>query len=302
MHDFLQRFMLRGAPVRGEYVSLDASWREVVTRHPGVGPALSQLGEVTAAGLLLAATLKFDGKLILQIHGDGPVSLLVVECDAAGMFRATLETREPAAPLPPGLRAQVNAHGKGRCVVTLDPPRRQPGEQPYQGIVPLDGERVSAILEGYMQRSEQLATRLWLAADGQRACGLLLQRLPDDGGDAGAHGDAEGWERLLHLAGTLDAPEMLATPGQTLVRRLFWNEPLHAIEHRDCRFACRCSRRKVAAMLEMLGRDEVESIIAEQGRIAVRCEYCKQPYEFDRVDGVGLFTGIAPVTGGERLH
>lgn len=305
MSDTLQRFLLRGAAVRGEFVSLDASWREIVGRHPGQGLACDRLGELTAAGLLLAATLKFDGKLVLQIHGDGPVSLMVVECDASGTFRATVKCREHAAmPASEDLRALVDVQGKGRFALTLDPRRRTVGLQPYQGIVPLEGTTVAQVLERYMARSEQVPTRLWLAADADRACGLLLQKLPAEGGTISpdSQSDVDGWSRMQHLADTLTRAELLAQPADTILERLFWNEPLHAFERRPCAFACSCSRDKVVAMLKMLGRAEVESIIAEQGSVSVRCDFCNAPYRFDPVDSLGLFADFPPLPQGGARH
>lgn len=300
MSDSLHRFMLEGAPVRGEIVSLDSAWLEIVNRHLLPASVRDRLGELAAATLLLAASLKFDGSLVLQIHGDGPVSLLVVECDAAGVFRATVKLRDGREPPPEAnLRQLVDAHGNGRFVVTLDPRTRTPNRQPYQGIVPFEGDRLSEVLERYMDRSEQVPTRLWLAADGHRAVGLLLQRLPDHGGSAGrAHADADvdGWERMQLLADTITSEELLGLPPEQVLRRLFWQERIEQLERRECRFACSCSREKVSSMLRMLGRDEVEAIVSEQGQVEVRCEFCNNAYGFDSVDCAGLF---APGFGGE---
>ena len=326
--DTLQRFMLRGAPVRGEVVSLDAAWREVADRHAFPRSVRDRLGELCAAGLLLSASLKFDGALILQIHGDGPVALLVVECEADGTFRATAKLRDGAAcPEDADLATLVNAHGRGRFVVTLDPRTDTPHRQPYQGIVPFEGRTVAEVLERYMARSEQVPTRLWLAADDARATGLLLQRLPEEGGrpaawtpgpaDDGtgptgaakpaatgpaAEDDADGWNRMQHLADTVTRDELLALPPESVLRRLFWQEPLTAFDARSPRFACTCSRAKVGAMLRMLGREEIDSILAEQGSVEVRCEFCNSPYAFDAIDGAELFLSEPPAPGSSARH
>jgi molecular chaperone Hsp33 len=308
--DTLQRFLLRGAPVRGEVVSLDASWREVADRHAFPRSVRDRLGELCAAGLLLSASLKFDGALILQIHGDGPVSLLVVECEADGSFRATAKLREgETCPEDADLATLVNANGRGRFVVTLDPRTDSPNRQPYQGIVPFEGSSVAEVLERYMERSEQVPTRLWLAADDARATGLLLQRLPSEGGkpdvpDAEPTGDDadEGWNRMQHLADTVTRDELLALPSESVLRRLFWQEPLHAFDSRAPRFACTCSRDKVASMLRMLGRAEIESIVAELGSVGVRCEFCNTPYEFDAIDGAKLFLSEPLAPGSQARH
>lgn len=345
-HDTLRRFLLAGAPVRGEVVSLDAAWREVARRHLFPRSVRDRLGELCAAGLLLSASLKFDGALILQIHGDGPVALLVVECRADGTFRATAKLRDGVdCPEEADLATLVNAHGRGRFVVTLDPRTDSPQRQPYQGIVPFEGRTVAEVLERYMARSEQVPTRLWLAADDARAAGLLLQRLPDEGGRApmwspgpaddgtpsaaaagvapaasgggdvgdtgdrtGAYDDAndgddgDGWNRLQHLADTLTRDELLALPPPAVLRRLFWQEPLHAFDARTPRFACTCSRDKVVAMLKMLGRDEVESIVREQGSVGVRCEFCNTPYALDAIDGAELFLSEPSAPGSTARH
>ena len=178
-------------------------------------------------------------------------------------------------------------------MVTLDPRTRSPSRQPYQGIVPFEGDSVAQVLEHYMGRSEQVPTRLWLAADASRATGLLLQRLPEEGGRA-APVDADGWNRLCRLADTLQAPELLALPASQVLHRLFWQEPLHGFDQRACHFACSCSRDKVASMLRMLGEAEVVSIITERGAVEVRCEFCNLAYGFDAVDCAALFTGEEP--------
>jgi molecular chaperone Hsp33 len=346
--DTLRRFMLSGAPVRGEVVSLDASWREVAGRHVFPRSVRDQLGELCAAGLLLSASLKFDGALILQIHGDGPVSLLVVECGAGGAFRATAKLREGEhCPEDADLTTLVNAHGRGRFIVTLDPRTQSPNRQPYQGIVPFEGRTVAEVLERYMARSEQVPTRLWLAADDSRATGLLLQRLPEEGGhtvgptgpawtpgvadeDPGAQtpggsqtpadtppqaalasppsntpepeSDIDGWNRMQHLADTVTRDELLALPSDSVLRRLFWQEPLTSFDTRTPHFACSCSRTKVASMLRMLGRVEIESIVAEQGSVGVRCEFCNTPYDFDAIEGAELFLSEPIAPGSAARH
>ncbi len=190
MSDQLQKFMFNAAPVRGEIVSLGNTWHEVLTRRDYPAPVRTVLGEMMAACALLSANLKFNGTLIMQIFGDGPVKMLVVQCGSDLSIRATAKLSDAtAATLGEGMSFVdlVNASGHGRCVITLDPADKQPGQQPYQGIVPLNGddgplESVAQVLEHYMHHSEQLDTRLWLAANGERAVGMLLQKLPGDGG------------------------------------------------------------------------------------------------------------------------
>lgn len=296
MSDLLHRFILREAAVRGEIVTLDASWRDVVQRHALPGSVRDHLGELSAASLLLAATLKFDGSLVMQIHGDGPVALYVVEVDTAGTFRSTVKVRDEArCPPDANLRALVDAHGRGRFVVTLD--ARDRLGAPYQGIVPFEGERIAQVLEHYMQRSEQVPSRLWLAADAQRATGLLLQRLPDEGGRA-APTDADGWNRLQMLADTLSTADLLQLSPQQLLHRLFWQERIEPLGTTEWRFRCSCSRDKVSGMLRTLGRAEIDSIVAERGSVEVRCDYCNAAYRFDAVDAALLFADDAAAAPG----
>ena len=216
--DTLKRFLLQGAPVRGESVSLDAAWREVSARHDYPRAVRDRLGELCAAGLLLSASLKFDGTLILQIHGDGPVALLVVECEADGRFRATAKLREGVTcPQEADLKTLVNANGRGRFVVTLDPRLPAAERRPYQGIVPLEGGSVAEVLERYMARSEQIPTRLWLAADDARATGLLLQWLPQEGGHK-----SEPWKPGQADADS-PAPSPIASDSERLPDTDAWN-------------------------------------------------------------------------------
>jgi molecular chaperone Hsp33 len=297
MNDRVSRFLLRGAPVRGEIVTLDEAWREVVARHALPAAVRDRLGELSAASLLLAATLKFDGALIVQIHGSGPVALFVVECQTDGSYRATVKLREETAASiaeDASLDSLVNIGGLGRFVVTLDPQGESPKGQAWQGIVPFDGDSVAQMLEHYMRRSEQLPTRLWLAADSRRAVGLLLQRLPAEGGRVEPQRevdlDEDGWNRMQKLAETITREELLELPPETVLQRLFWQEPLHAFDDRELRFACSCSREKVVNMLRMLGRYEVDSILAERGSVEVRCDFCNELWRLDPVDCAVAFT------------
>lgn len=317
MNDQLQKFLFSAAPVRGEIVSLHNTWQEVLTRRRYPAPVQTVLGEMMAACALLSANLKFDGTLIMQIFGDGPARMLVVQCGSDLSMRATARladglSAEDADALPARLTLAdlINKGGNGRCVITLDPASKQPGQQPYQGIVPLNGEdgplaSIAEVLEHYMRHSEQLDTRLWLAANGERAVGMLLQKLPGDGGIV-PHAnelDADTWERVCTLGSTLSRKELLAEEPETLFRRLFWQENVRHFEPAQTRFQCSCSREKVGAMLKMLGREEVDGVIEERGHVEIHCDYCNQRYEFDPVDVAQLFAapglsqGIAPAAG-----
>jgi molecular chaperone Hsp33 len=304
LSDALLKFLFDGAPVRAEAVRLRDAWRQMIALHDYPPPVARLLGEMTAAAALLSTTIKFNGALILQIHGDGPVKLLVVECQPDLALRATAKLRAGAhVPDDAGLRELVNATGHGRCAITLDPKDPQPGQQPYQGIVPLEGASIAQALESYMRRSEQLDTRLWLAADGAGAAGLLLQRLPREGGRTGAGDDGDAWQRAVTLASTLGSPELLSIGPDELVRRLYWQERLDAVARLTPRFQCTCSRARIGRMLVSLGREEVDSIVAELGSVIVTCDFCNARHAFDAVDVVQLFsTGSTEPGAQDSLH
>ncbi len=314
MSDTLHKFLFDAgsstrSPVRGEIVSLASTWQQIKERHPYPEPVLRMLGELVAASTLLSANLKFNGALIMQIHGDGPVRLLVVECNADLTVRATVKlSSDETIADDTTFTDLVNARGEGRFAITLDPRDRSQG-QPYQGIVPLEGESVAAALEGYMRRSEQLDTQLWLAADGEHANGLLLQKLPLDGGGPGTvfDPDAEAraeevWERAITFADTLERDELLKVDPPTLMRRLFWEETLAVYDPVPCAFRCSCTRQRVAAMLVSLGEREVDETLAEMGGIHVDCEFCNRSYDFDTVDCAQLFATSNTLDGLRTAH
>ena len=321
--DQLSKFIFEGLPVRGMLVRLEDSWRDVLARrtsasdggHAFPAPVRALLGEMAAASVLMQGSLKFNGALILQMQGDGPVRLAVAECQPDLSFRVTAKV-VGEVPADARLAALLNLHGQGRCAITLDPLDRLPGQQPYQGVVPLHGDQreplqqLSEVLEHYMLQSEQLDTRLVLAANDQIAAGLLIQRLPLQGeGNLGGSrnedeiGLNEDYNRIAHLAATLTSEELLTLDADTILRRLFWEEQLTRYEPLRPSFACRCSREKVGSMLKGLGEAEVQDILAEQGSARVHCDFCGAAYRFDAVDVGELFTpqqDQAP--GSRRLH
>ncbi|MDB5729595.1 MAG: Hsp33 family molecular chaperone HslO [Noviherbaspirillum sp.] len=297
--DTLQKFLFENAAVRGELVDISETWRQVLARHEYPAAAKKMLGQMVAAAALLSANLKFNGSLVMQIHGDGPIKLLVVECDADLRLRATAKlAAEATIDDSLSVRRLVNANGHGRFVITLDPNDKMPGQQPYQGIVPLDGESVAEIIENYMLRSEQLDTKLWLAADDNVARGLLLQKLPKEGGTEGpVADDLETWNRTVALASTVQDAELLHTDIDTLMHRLFWEETVRVFDPLHPKFHCNCSREKVANMLKMLGRQEIDAALADLGKLGINCDFCGQHYEFDSVDCAQLFA-TDTATGG----
>jgi molecular chaperone Hsp33 len=299
----LQKFIFDGLPVRGMIVRLTDSWKEVLQRRSASGewaaPVRDMLGQMAAAATLMQANLKFNGALILQVQGDGPVKLAVAESMSDLRFRVTAKVQGEVAP-DARFDDLVNRHGEGRCAITLDPLDRQPGQQPYQGVVPLESPDggpvgdVATMLEHYMRQSEQLETRIVLAANADVACGLLIQRLPIEGagnlaGKDKAQLDEEAYTRIAHFAATLSATELLTLDTPTILHRLFWEEPLRVFEPQVPTFACSCSADRVRNMLKNLGRDEAEAILAERRDIEIGCEFCGKQYHFDAVDVGALF-------------
>jgi molecular chaperone Hsp33 len=313
----LHKFLFDGLPVRGMIVRLTDAWTEILRRRESnhttgayPQPVRQMLGEMVAAGALMQSNIKFDGALVLQIFGDGPVKLAVVEVQSDLSLRATATVNAEVG-AEASLSMMVNVTNQGRCAITLDPKTKFPGQQPYQGVVPLFDDRrekiekLSEVLEHYMLQSEQLDTTLVLAADDNVAAGLLIQRMPMQGAGNldGAvmsrdHEDEIGvnefYNRIAVLASSLQREELLSLDVDTILRRLFWEENLTRFEPMKGvsgpRFACTCSRERVAAMILSLGVDEAEGIIAERDEIEVGCEFCGVQYRFDPVDTAQIFT------------
>jgi molecular chaperone Hsp33 len=276
MTDSLQRFVFETAPVRGEIVQLAATWRAVLERRAYPPCIQSLLGELMAAAALLSATIKFEGSLIIQMQGSGPVQLLVVECTSNRTMRATAKWRDA-----PDSASLADLLGPGQFVITIVP---EDGKQTYQGVVAIEGATVSAVLEHYMLQSEQLETRLWLSCDENAACGVLLQKLPD-----GKSTDRDAWNRAVTLGGTISREELLTLPAMQLLRRLFHQEQVRVFEAHPVAFRCSCSRDRVTNMLRMLGHEEVRSILHERDSVEVDCEFCGRHYQFDSVDAEQIF-------------
>jgi molecular chaperone Hsp33 len=299
--DSLRRFVFERYPFRGQLVHLGPAWRAMMEHHDYPAAVRDSLGEAVAASALLASTLKFKGQLSLQLRGAGPMHLMLVECSDGLALRAVARFRDP-----PETRDLRELSGNGTLTVTLE------GDDlanRYQGVVPLAGERMSDCLREYFESSEQLPTRLWLRADGEQASGLLLQRLPvttrpASATESGAGGVSEdeiedAWRRVQLVAGTVTDPELAELADRELLRRLFAEDDVRMFEAAPVYFRCRCSRARVETMLRSLGRDEVDSIIAERGSVEVRCEFCSRAYRFDPVDVGALFSrGPDPKPGG----
>lgn len=273
--DSFQRFLFENLGIRGELVRLDASWQTVLERHPYPPSVSSQLGQALAAVLLLSATIKFKGSLILQAQGDGPLHTLVAQATHQRTIRGLAHWRGDVTvggTLP-------DIYGTGYLVLTI----RNEDSDPYQGIVALEGDDLAGAIQTYFSRSEQLATRLWLAADDQRAAGLLIQELPTQ------QRDHDDWTRVEYLADTVTGPELLNLPSQELLYRLFNEERVRLFDSEPISFRCGCSRERIESVLLSLGTSEIQSILEHEDSVEVGCEFCNRRYLFDRVDIGGLF-------------
>ena len=308
----LHKFIFDGLPVRGQLVRLTDAWQEVLRRRAAntqtgayPPPVAELLGEMTAAAVLMQGNIKFDGALVLQIMGDGPVKVAVAEVQNDLRLRATASI---VGAVPPGmtLTQMVNAKGLGRCAITLVPRSRREGQQPYQGVVALknatgeDLPTLAQALASYMLYSEQLDTYFVLAADAHTAAGIMLQRIPIkgegnlEGRSALSQEDMqEACARIASHTMSLKAEELLSLDVDTILHRLYWEEKLlrfHPTESDSApHFACTCSRVRVAAMLQNLGAGEAQDILAEQGQIEIGCDFCGAQYRFDTVDVGALF-------------
>ncbi|MDX1803455.1 MAG: Hsp33 family molecular chaperone HslO [Alcanivorax sp.] len=275
MQDHKQRFLFPDSDIRGELVQLEASVARVIEGHNYPLPVQGLIGEALAAVSLLASTLKFAGRLALQAQGQGPVSLLLAECSHQGELRALARHAEGEDWQHADIR---NLLGEGTMVITITP---EQGRQ-YQGIVPLTGDTLAQCLEAYFQQSEQLPTRLWLAAGNNRAAGLLLQRLPNQ--VAGSDANAQIWQHLETLAATLRMEELLDLDDHTILHRLFHDTPPQLPPSQSLRFGCTCSRERTRNALLSLGSNELQQLLDEDGEVTLTCDFCGSHQRFDAVD------------------
>lgn len=267
------RFVFDECAVRGVWVQLDQAMAELLAQHEGYSQAERVLlGESVAASVLLTRTIKLKGRVALQARSEQALRLLVAECTDDGAVRGVVEldknvTEEQLVPLAPLIQG-------GYLAVALLP---DVGER-YQGIVPLDGERIQDCLADYFVRSEQLATGFWLASDGVRAAGLMLQVLPAE------ERDDDAWPRLTALASTVKPEELLALDAETLLHRLYHEEVVRVFEPQPLRFACTCSRERSRDAMVMLGRDELFKLFAETPAVDIDCQFCNAKYTFGSDD------------------
>jgi len=300
MHDrdTLQRFLFERLPIRGHLVHVDAAWRALIEHRDYPDAIRETLGEAVVASLLLAATIKFEGVLSLQLQGNGPMHLLLAQCTSGLGVRGLAHYRD----LGDNRKSSVgDLIGEGNLTVTLE---SDDGAQRYQGIVPIEGERLAGSLQAYFQNSEQLPTRLWLRADVNGASGMLLQKLPGSGplpaAEAGAIEDA--WRRVQIIGDTLTPEELRTLADAEILHRLFNEDDLRLFEPSPVYFRCRCSRERVAGMLQGLGEKETRSVIEERGKVEVHCDFCNRAYVFDAVDVEQLFKAPVAADTGTSVH
>jgi len=297
--------MFEGYPIRGQLVHLDAAWHALIEHRAYPQAIRDTLGEAVAASLLLAGTIKFDGVLSLQLQGAGPVHLLLAQCTSGLGVRGLARYREDAADSGEAAPRDIaSLIGPGNLTVTLETDDKT---QRYQGIVPITGERLAESLQLYFENSEQLPTRLWLHSDENGVSGMLLQRLPSEGGeqverDAAAIDDA--WRRVQLIGETLTAEELATLGDAEILHRLFHEDDLRLYDPSPVFFRCRCSRERVSGMLQGLGESETRSVLAERGEVEVRCDFCNRAYLFDAVDVEQLFTvaSAGGPPGGGLVH
>lgn len=290
--DTSQRFLLNNSAIRGQWSLLETSYQTVLAKHDYPLEVQGLLGEIMAAAILLAATLKFQGSLTIQARGHGPVSLLNVECTHDHQLRAIAQWEGNTSGMD--FKAML---GSAVLAITITPLQ---GER-YQGIVPLSGTTLAECLEYYFAQSEQLQTRIWLHQGNNRAGGLLLQVLPYNSSQAvDPVQQQEDWNRVSMLASTLTADELLNLDSETLLTRLFHEEDVTVFPPEAVEFHCTCSRERTAAALVQLGQAELDDIVAEQGHVDITCQFCNQQYLFDKVDVAMLFQQNPPQESGRH--
>lgn len=290
--DTLQRFLFENSNVRGCFVHLDASFQAVHQRYDYPAAVSTQLGQALASSVLLSATIKFNGSMIMQIQASGFINLLVAQCSHDRHIRGLARWQDDLSP-------SVNIFGNGHMTITID---ATDNDERYQGIVGLEEGSLSNTIESYFKQSEQLQTRLWLAADENQAVGLLLQHLP------GKEADPDIWERIEALGATITNDELLGLSTLEILHRLFHEEDVRLFDPEPVSFRCSCSHDKIVTMLRGLGIDECRDILREQKqqhnqeKISVGCDFCNQHYEFDTVDVEEIFATTSPAPASPTKH
>ena len=285
--DFLRRFLFEELGIRGEWVKLTTSWQAAKQHQQGSQNVQQQLGQALAAVVMLSATIKFNGSMILQAQGNGDFKTLVAQSTHDRKIRGLIRSNDH---VPVG--SLETMFGQGQLVLTID----SDNAQPYQGIVPLQGRNLAAALQTYFDQSEQLKTRLWLFANDTHAAGLLLQELPAQGSNKA------DWARIEILADTVTEQELLELDCEHLLYRLFNEEKVRLFDAEPVEFHCACSRQRIERTLRAMGREELEDILQERGSIEVNCEFCNEQYLFDKIDVETLLLQESVVNQSESRH
>jgi molecular chaperone Hsp33 len=302
--DEVRRFIVENRPVRGHWVRLDAAWRALCAHSDYPQPVRELLGQAVAASVLFAATLKFNGTLTLQLQGDGAVNLLVAQCThdfrlrAVARFDETAVAAIPAAPKPDAKIFRRLVGTSGRVAVTIEADERS---MRYQGIVPLTGGSLADSLEAYFASSEQLPTRLVLAADDERGAGVLVQKVPG-ATNADESELEETWKEAERGIEKLSAADLLECPVEELLERGFAAYDMRLFRGTPVQFECRCNQGRVAGLLRALGPEEVREVLQEQGSVTVTCEFCHRPYRFDAPAVEALFAEGTSSLGSPSIH
>ncbi|MBX2883630.1 MAG: Hsp33 family molecular chaperone HslO [Granulosicoccus sp.] len=287
--DDLSRFLIESTDVRGLLVHLDETWQTALARVDYPDLVKEVLGQAFAATVLLASTIKFDGRMTLQVRGDGPVHLLVVQITADRKIRGL--ARWKSIPTSSSLPSLFGTNA--RMSITIEATKT--GE-PYQGVVALEGQNLSDAIATYFRNSEQLETDLVLAVGDEGVAGLLLQKLP------GEAPDPDGWERTRQLGATLTHQELLSLPPEELLHRLFHQEQVRFFGSESVIFECACSRARSDSLILGLGSEEAEAILEEQGQIEITCEFCDAQYRYDAIDVGVLFAPSGGIDSDPTVH
>ena len=294
-NDLLHRFVIENTRVRGEMVHLNATWKAALERYNYPENVRNILGEAFAACALLSATIKYEGSLILQIRGDGPLHLLVVQATSEGTLRGLARWSDdvPADDLS-------NIFGNGQMVITIE----QPSGEPYQGIIALQGKHIQDAIENYFKQSEQLNTRLWLTSNNDVCTGFLLQELPETNETRHSNlgEDHNDWDHAQALGNTISKQELLTLSSKEILHRLFHEDDIRLFDPSPLSFRCSCSNERISKMIVSLGLVEARSIISEQGKIQVDCEFCNAQYTFDSIDVENLFASSTNPEPSQSQH
>ncbi|MFT5062925.1 MAG: molecular chaperone Hsp33 [Gammaproteobacteria bacterium] len=298
MSDILNKFLFDDFAVRGSMIQLDDVWQRALEHNEYDSSLESMVGQLMAATGLLSASIKFRGQITFQIQSqakaNAPLRVIVAQGTNQMALRGVARPNDEYTGLTPESQNIKDWVGNGQAVITI---RNQEQAKPYQGVVPLEGDSLATVLEGYFERSEQLPTRLWLVADGKRAAGFMLQRMPGQ-----ADNDSDGWNRVVKLAETIKDEELLSLSAPDLLHRLYHEEDVRLFDPRSVSFNCNgCEQRFVEALTNM-GKDELNSVVAEMGSVDVTCDFCSKVFSYDAVDVEQMFAEAVPVSAGDTQH